>query len=1025
VLLVFAVFLGSPIRANTLVRDGQVDPSLNVSPIAVGSGAKIYCFAQLPDGKIIAGGGFSNISAGQTNNIARLNPDGSFDESFHGGANAAVRGVFPVDEGKILISGDFSQYDGVARNRIARINADGSLDPSYNPNFGTSFVEIVAVQPDGKAIVNGTFQSVNGVPRSGTARLNPDGSVDMNFNVGTGTDAASVEKGAVQPDGKILFVGNFSSYNGTPRAGVLRLNIDGSLDTGFVTEVSNYYSPFFDISLAANGKILLARADTIFRLNSDGSLDPSFNTHNASDADGGQIYSILAQPDGKVLIGGGFGRIHTDAGFFTGYGLLRFNADGSVDTTFTAQAGQTYSSGAVRALYLQNDYKALVGGDFPLLNGVYRGGIGRLNLDSSLDASFVGSLGSLTPITMFHMYPDGKMLVAGSFDSIGTSTNRFVARLKPDGTVDNAFSIDSRVDHPIYAIAAQPDGKIVLGGYTGDSGFGSTLGKGVWRINPNGSLDTGFDTQIERLEAVGTVVIQSDGKILIGGGFSAVNGVSRRALARLNSDGSLDTTFNPVVGGLSVSAIAVQDDGRILIGGNFSTINGSNIANIARLNQNGTVDTSFNVGSGTNGAVGSFLILPDGRIYVGGAFSSMSGVSRGSLVRLKKNGDLDLTFKPVRVSSGVNSIVSIPNGKVLIGGNTSSTIDAAPRQKIIRLLEDGSVDFSLDVSGVTFNGSQGTVYKLAVQADGKIVAAGQFDGLNGARRAGLARLLTFSNPTPPLFDFDGDGKTDIALFRPTGGVWYWVGSRFNTVRSFQWGSSGDAIVPADYDGDFRTDIAVFRPSTGNWYVYNSSDGSVWALTFGVSGDVPAPADFDGDHKADVAIYRPSTGSWWINLSSGGITSIQFGASGDKPVAADYDGDGKADFAVFRPNGGLGAEWWILRSTEGLFAATFGSSSDRAAPGDWTGDGKVDVAFFRPSVGTWFVLRSEDQSYFGFPFGIASDTPAPGDYDGDGRMDAAVFRSSAGAWYVNPSSSNPVALNFGLSSDVPVSSAFVR
>jgi putative transposon-encoded protein len=279
-----------------------------------------------------------------------------------------------------------------------------------------------------------------------------------------------------------------------------------------------------------------------------------------------------------------------------------------------------------------------------------------------------------------------------------------------------------------------------------------------------------------------------------------------------------------------------------------------------------------------------------------------------------------------------------------------------------------------------------------------------------------------SNSAKNLFDFDGDSKTDIAIFRPAPGEWWINRSSNNTGYALQFGAGTDEIVPADYTGDGKTDVAVWRSSTGEWFVLRSEDNSFYSFPFGSSGDVTAPGDFDGDGKADAAVYRPSTTTWYIRRSSDSGTTIQtFGTSGDVPAVADYDGDGKSDIAIFRPSLG---EWWLLRSTAGLIAFQFGNSSDKPVQGDYTGDGKADVAIFRPSTATWFILRSEDSSFFATQFGASSDVPVPGDYDGDGKFDPAVFRPSDLTWYVQRTTAGILIQPFGAAGDLPIPNAYV-
>ena len=282
------------------------------------------------------------------------------------------------------------------------------------------------------------------------------------------------------------------------------------------------------------------------------------------------------------------------------------------------------------------------------------------------------------------------------------------------------------------------------------------------------------------------------------------------------------------------------------------------------------------------------------------------------------------------------------------------------------------------------------------------------------------------NTNRRTFDFDGDAKTDIGIYRPNGAIgseWWLQRSSNGSNFAVQFGAPTDKVAAADYTGDGKTDVAFWRPSTGFWYVLRSEDLTFYGFPFGANGDTPVPADYDADGKADVAVFRESATTWYIQRSSDGGTTIQgFGAAGDVPVNADYDGDGKADIAIYRPSLG---QWWLMRSSAGTVAYQFGSPTDKTVVGDYTGDGKADVAFWRPSSGEWFVLRSEDNSFFGFPFGISTDTPVPGDYDGDGRNDAGVFRSSNNTWYIQRTTAGTLIQQFGATGDLPLPNAYVR
>ena len=276
-------------------------------------------------------------------------------------------------------------------------------------------------------------------------------------------------------------------------------------------------------------------------------------------------------------------------------------------------------------------------------------------------------------------------------------------------------------------------------------------------------------------------------------------------------------------------------------------------------------------------------------------------------------------------------------------------------------------------------------------------------------------LLRNNCPVRRKFDADGDGRADVAVFRPSNGTWYLNNSQTGfTAAAF--GISSDKLVPADYDGDGKTDIAVFRPSNGTWYLQRSSLGFT-GVAFGDFNDIPVPADYDGDGKTDIAVFRPSNGTWYLQQSTNGFTGVAFGISTDKPVPADYDGDGKADIAVNRTG-----TWYINRSQLGFYGVQFGAADDKLVPADYDGDGKTDIAVFRPSNGTWY-LQQSSFGFTGIAFGTGTDLPVPADYDGDGRADVAVYRD--GSWYLQRSSQGFTGIPFGAPTDKPLPNAFVR
>lgn len=266
-------------------------------------------------------------------------------------------------------------------------------------------------------------------------------------------------------------------------------------------------------------------------------------------------------------------------------------------------------------------------------------------------------------------------------------------------------------------------------------------------------------------------------------------------------------------------------------------------------------------------------------------------------------------------------------------------------------------------------------------------------------------------------DFDGDGRSDVSVYRPSEGIWYFDRSTagFGAVR---WGLAGDVPVPGDFDGDDKTDVAIFRPNddggSPDLYILRSSDSTFGFIPWGSTGDIPVVADHDGDGRSDAAVFRPSTGVFWVLRSIDGAPFTSRPFPGTIPVTGDFDGDGRSEFGVFS-NG----QWFLSLSSSahssGLIE-NWGINADLPVPADYDGDGRLDLAVFRPSDGTWYVRQSSGGNGY-IRFGVAGDVPVPGDFDGDGRVDTAVYRE--GIWYINRSTAGISIQQFGLASDLAV------
>lgn len=806
--------------------NGAISPSDFISSIVVQS-----------DGKIIASGNFARSDSSPPDRILRFNSDGSRDKSFTaliGGTNNSVYSLAMQPDGKLIVGGAFTRVGTVSRGMIARLNSDGSLDQSFDPGNGVSGsvapgVFTIVLQKDGKVLLGGSFDTVNSFPRNAIARLNTNGSLDTNFNPGAGistTDAnflvAWISAIAVQTDGKVIIAGQFTSVDAVGRLNIARLNSDGAVDATFDpgTSATGTQVSIEAVALQLDGKILIGGDFTKFgdvprnalaRLNTDGSLDAAFDTGGGvkdRDANGtdtvGLVTSLAVQPDGKILFSGLF--LTYDE--INRHGIGRINTDATLDGTFGPYLGTTYRNDlgyeeidSVTTMALQSDGNILIGGSFLSADGSRTNRFSRLlstnvrtsSFEFSAPSSAIGESGGLVSIKVirrgdssdaftvdyattnitaslgtdyrplngtlrFNSMEVEKTISVPILDdalaednetfavflrnpsagsTLGSPSNHVVKIIdsKKPGNLDFSFAElnipfpgDPVSFLPVTAIAVQPNGQVIISGHF-ISVNGSTR-RGVVRVNVDGTLDPTFVPQIP----TGTsfldfhqMGIQPDGGIV--GGFDGVY--------RLNSDGTLDTRFAPDVG--SVNALTVQTDGKILVSDEFfDPIAGVNVDEVSRFLANGAFDTSF-TSPQLDDWVNSIAAQPDGKVVIGGYFTQVNGTAQNRIARLNIDGSLDSTFNIGLGFQGTNAVVYVvalqPDGKAVVGGSFAQ-VNGLNRNYIVRFNTDGSVDKTFDPG----TGPNGYVESIAVQRDGKIYIGGNFTTYNGVGRTGFARL---------------------------------------------------------------------------------------------------------------------------------------------------------------------------------------------------------------------------------------------------------------------------------------------
>lgn len=682
-----------------LLSDGAIDETFNIGS---GFNGNIYTCTAQPDGKIIVAGNFTSFNGNSTGRVIRLNSDGTFDPSFNTSIGATTGIIYDValqSDGKIIIVGSFTKYNNVTVNRIARLLPNGALDTSFATGSGSSVnITNVRILGDGKILVTGNFTSFNGYLSNRIIRLNSNGSPDTSFNVGDGFND-NVNAVEILPDNKMVLGGSFTLFNNSTANRILRLNEDGTRDLTF--EGTGFSQGIVQVIKRDNfGNLLTGGSFTgfyngtnvnrIVLLKYDGTIDDDFNTDIGPGNN--SVLALINDLEGSYYIGGSFN-------IFDGENqgrLAKVNETGELDISYLS-AGVGFDNSVLKIVSLENN-KEMVFGKFTKYNNNAVSRIGRILEDGTLDNTFnAGQTGANNTITSAIKQADGKIIFGGNFTKYNDISYNRITRILPDGSIDNTFNIGSGFNAQINVIALQPDQKIIVAG-SFERYNNTSFPARIVRLLPDGSRDLNFNVNLSTDALIQDVLIQPDGKILVGGKFTLFNGQPASRLVRLNPDGSLDSGFNIRTGfDKIVYSLALQSDNKIIVGGTFTTFNGTPQKRILRLNPNGSLDTSFESGTGfSSGDVRTLLVQPDDRILAGGTFSgTFKNYAVSRFIRLLQSGDFDPSFD-ARLNKSLYTLSFTSDYRLVIGGDFNS-ISGISKHRIARL--------KLCLESTTWNGS--------------------------------------------------------------------------------------------------------------------------------------------------------------------------------------------------------------------------------------------------------------------------------------------------------------------------------
>lgn len=725
-----------------------------------------------------------------------------------------------------------------------------------------------------------------------------------------------------------------------------------------------------------------------------GDVDLAFPNQTSIISDGA-VDCILTQPDGKILVGGHFNRPNLIVNC-----LVRLNSNGTIDNTFLISTFNINNGNLfVDIIKLQNDGKIIIGGSFNSINGVSKNNIARLNTDGTLDTTFNIGTGFDASINSIVVKTDGKIIIGGNFSSYnGLGQNRLI-RLNTDGTKDTTFDIgtgfyfsgwNGNNAASISSLEIQSDGKIIVNGaFTQYRGVNEN---NTIRLNPDGTKDTTFNIGSDLSLEINKILIQSNGKILLGGLWNLnSNSNIYGGIIRLNSDGTRDTSFNSVGNGLgeSVNDLQIDGNGKIIVSGNFEYYNSTSVPKfLARLNSDGTRDTTFNLGTSFDDQTTTVSILSDGKILVGGYFTIYNGYKQNGLIRLNNNGSVDSSFYKIWDKANFTNDTTSPNifdialqsdGKILAGGAFSKFNDV-DQKGLIRLNPDGTKDTTFNI-GTGFVSlavgiyNTGEINKILIQPDGKILVCGAFISFNGTALPNsqlgsfnLVRLnvngsldtnFTLPNITYPEIAIQADGKilgisgNSIKRFNANGTTDNTFTATFADASKLLVQPDGKILV-GKISGGNSTDLIRLNSNGAidtSFIPGSASAGGVQSLTYLQDGKILVGGRFLGFNSINPArglVRLNNNGSFDSSFNANGIApagfvrvlSVFVQSDGKLLVGGDGGSEGGRFFwssiSRLNPNGGVDSVNFANINEDNFYAGTVNKILQQS-------DGKILVA----------------------------------------------------------------------------------